>query len=467
MAGLTRQRALFAPEETASERKPDLLLYALSLMILTNVWRLQDLFPVLGILKLNLVATVLTIALFAIDRDPARHITRLKSPILYCLLAVLALAILGVPMSLWPRRSATFVARDFLPNLVLMVMIAATVRRVRDLYWLAMVNLLGASVFSLFVQLNFEVGPGGRLGHLVYYDANDLALVLVCTVPFAILFFVRHGWRYRLLALAAVVLLVATLAKSGSRGGFLGLIAILLYMLLGYRAIPTRVRLLTSVGVVALLAVVASETYWDTMRTLRSPQQDYNWAGGSPEGRMEVWRRGLRYITADPFLGVGMANFPLAEGMLSEEGRARAERGAGFKWSVAHNTFLEVAVELGLIAFTLFVAALVIAFRVLHRLRAARPLQDPGVLRRVAFACTLIASLVGFIVAGFFVSAEYFSYLYVLLGLSMGFAKIQGRSPVRSVEWSGPRSRTAVMSRMAAASGSPVRRRARNLQRRG
>jgi O-antigen ligase len=438
--------------EPAHRLKPDPLLCAVSLMILTNVWRLQDLFEPLSILKLNLLATALTVGLLVIDRDPARRVGKLKSPILVGLLLVLGLAVLGVPMAIWPRRSATLVVKDFLPNLLLMVLVAAAIRNVRDLYWLAMVNVVGACIFSLFVHLNFEVGSNGRLNHLVYYDSNDLALVLVCTIPFAILFIVRRGWRYRLMGLAALALLVATVAKTGSRGGFLGFVAVLLYMLFGYRAVPTRRRLLASAGVVGLLAVLATDAYWETIRTLRSPQQDYNWTGASPEGRMEVWRRGVRYVTDHPFLGVGKGNFPLAEGMLSDVSRARAERGAGFKWSVAHNTFLEIAVELGLIAFTLFLATLVIALRVLHKLRAARPLQDPTILRSVAFACTVIASLIGFIVSGFFLSA-YFSYLYVLLGLTMGFAKIGG-GRVPSTAWSGRRSRVTVSGRKVLAARS-------------
>jgi O-antigen ligase len=454
VAFLNPRQSRFHLQQPDQPLKPDPLLYALSLMILTNVWRLQDLFPVLGILKLNLVATALTIALFAIDRDPARRLGTLKSPVLFCLLGILALAILGIPMSLWPRRTAMFVVRDFVPNLLLMVLLAAAVRGIRDLYWIARVILVGACIFSLFVHLRFEVTAAGRLDNLIYYDANDLALVLVCTIPFAIFFVVREGWRYRLFGLATLVLLIATIAQSGSRGGFLGLLAVLLYLLFGYRAIPTRVRLLASIGVFGLLAIVASEAYWDAIGTLRAPEQDYNWAGNSPEGRIEIWRRGLRYVAADPVLGVGMGNFPLAEGMLSEESRERAERGVGFKWSVAHNMFLEIAVELGLIAVTLFVASFVAAFRAVHRVRAGRPLQDPATLRRVAFACTLIASLVGFVVSGFFVSAEYFSYLYLLLGLSMAVAKVDADGRFRLGAWPGRRARIA--ARLSSRSGASL-----------
>ena len=42
----------------------------------------------------------------------------------------------------------------------------------------------------------------------------------------------------------------------------------------------------------------------------------------------------------------------------------------------------------------------------------------------VAPVPVLIGALVGFSVAGFFVSAEYFGYLYFILGLAVGFAGV-------------------------------------------
>ncbi|MGH7633829.1 MAG: hypothetical protein ACRENC_08865, partial [Gemmatimonadaceae bacterium] len=36
----------------------------------------------------------------------------------------------------------------------------------------------------------------------------------------------------------------------------------------------------------------------------------------------------------------------------------------------------------------------------------------------------LVGSLLGFMVSGFFVSAEYFSYLYFLIGLAVGLDKV-------------------------------------------
>jgi hypothetical protein len=42
----------------------------------------------------------------------------------------------------------------------------------------------------------------------------------------------------------------------------------------------------------------------------------------------------------------------------------------------------------------------------------------------MALAQMLIGAIVGFSVAGFFVSAEYFAYLYFILGLAVGLMKL-------------------------------------------
>ena len=419
-----------------SEAKPDLLLYALTLMILTYVWRVQDLFAPLGAVKISLIAMALSIGLFAIGHHPARHIGHLGTPILFCGLALLWLAVLGIPTSLWPRRTFISLISEFAPNVLLMVLLAASIRGMRDLEWIALVNVLGACLFCAFVYLKFDIGPSGRLGDLVYYDANDLALVLVCTIPFSIFFALRRGWSWRLLGLASLVLFVATFVRSGSRGGFLGFVAVMAYVLLGYRAIPKRVRLLSAAGGIAVLSLVASDAYWATIRTLGSPREDYNWSGKSTAGRVELWKRGVGYMAANPVLGVGLRNFPLAEGH-SPESKARAERGAGFKWSVAHNSFVEVGAELGVLALALFVWMLISAFRMLRRIRSVRASKDDATMREVALSYALSTSLVGFIVSGFFVSAWYFSYVFMLLGLVMGFSKVDRFLKTRSPAWAG------------------------------
>jgi hypothetical protein len=72
----------------------------------------------------------------------------------------------------------------------------------------------------------------------------------------------------------------------------------------------------------------------------------------------------------------------------------------------------------------LFVAIFVVAIR---RLSLIRPRSPTGLFvttREQALAQMLIGSFIGYAIAGFFVSAEHFSYFYFLLGLVIGLVKL-------------------------------------------
>ena len=395
---------------------------AIALMTLTYVWRLQDAFPILGKLQLPLLALAASVALYSSTRHPSRRLSQIRQPTFKLMIALLVLMIVGVPFSLWQGHSAMFVLKGYLPNVLFFVLVATSVRSIRDVEWYAMVNLYGALTYATVVSLFFSVGGDGRLGGLVYYDANDFGLVMVCTIPFAVYFLGKgHKRSRRIAALIAMAMFLTSMVKTGSRGGFIGLIAVMLYVLLRYRAIPGRVRLAVTVAGVALFLGFASSNYWTLMGTILHPTSDYNYTDN--EGRVEVWKRGVGYMLHHPITGVGVAAYPMAEGG-SDLAQQLSAQGKGFKWSVAHNSFLETGAELGIPALLVFIAMIGVTGLALTRL-SPRGKYAPWISRReTALAQMLIGSLIGFAVAGLFVSAEYFAYLYFLLALSVGLVKV-------------------------------------------
>jgi O-antigen ligase len=397
---------------------------AVAVMLFAYVWRVQDTFPLLGKIQLPLLAAGTSLVLFAADRHPWRRLRQLRSPLAGLTIALLVIMCLGVPLSLVRGLSAMFVFKGYMPNLVLMALVATTVRSERDIEWYAEVNIYGALLYATVVNLFFHVGQDGRLGDLVYYDANDFALIMVCSLPFAV-YFLRapKSRKWRPLGMLAIMMFMIGIVKSGSRGGFLALVAVLLYIVLKYRALPVKVRLSASVAGVVLLAALGSTKYWTMMSSILHPQSDYNWSGES--GRREVWKRGIGYMLHNPVLGVGVKTFPTAEGRLNEEALVASSQGRGFKWSVAHNSFIETGAELGIPGLCVFIAMIVVTLRGLSRLSSRRRHLPPWIGMRVRILAQMITgSLVGFVIAGFFVSAEYFSYLYFLFGLSLGLQKL-------------------------------------------
>lgn len=404
------------------EPAPDRLLKVVAGMLFAYIWRVQDAFPVLAKIQLPLLLTGLAIAFLISSRNRTRRLALIRSPLLSLVAILLGVMLMGAPTSLWPANSLSFALKSETENIVLMGLVAASVRSMRDIEWLAKANLYGALCFSIIVSLFFHVGADGRLGNLVYYDANDFALVMVVTIPFA-LHSLRtgHTRRGRLLGLFALGFILIGGVKSGSRGGFIGLIAVMTYSLLLYRAIPRRVRMSIALAGVAFIAVLGSDKYWTQMRTIASPEADYNWT--SPVGRKAVWQRGLGYVEHHPVFGVGVRSFPIAEGE-SDLALSLSAQGRGFKWSVAHNSFLETAAELGIPGFIVFVSLFVVAIVTLAAMRPGRRYGPWVAKREMAVSQMLIGSFIAFTVAGIFVSAEYFSYLYFLFGLVIGLEKV-------------------------------------------
>ena len=418
----TGRHPTIVPAAVPAEPRPDRLMRAIAVMLFAYVWRIQDAFPILGNLQLPMLALAAALAMFAASRNPLRRVDLIRLPTTKLIAALLVIMIIGVPFSLWRGHSMLFMLKGYLPSVLFFVLIATSIRSVRDIEWYALMNLYGALTFATIVSLFFQVGRDGRLGNLIYYDANDFALVMDCTIPFAV-YFLGKGQKKsrRIVAAVALAMILTAIVKSGSRGGFIGLIAVALYVLLRYRAIPSRTRLAVTIAGVALFLGFASGKYWEMMSTILHPTSDYNYT--DTQGRVEVWKRGVGYMLHNPIVGVGVAAYPIAEGN-SDLSQQLASEGRGFKWSVAHNSFLETGAELGIPGLGVFVAMLLVTGLTLARI-SPRGRWAPWISRReMALAQMLTGVLIAYAVAGIFVSAEYFSYLYFTLALSVGLIKL-------------------------------------------
>jgi O-antigen ligase len=434
------------------EPRPDRLLRAVGVILFTYVWRIQDAFPVLGKLQLPMLALASALIFFASTKQPLRRVSLIKQPTTKLIIALMVIVIVGVPFSLWRGHSATFVLKGLLPNVLFFVLVATSVRSIRDIEWFALMNLYGALIFATVVSLFFRVGSDGRLGNLIFYDANDFALVMDCTIPFAVYFLGKgHRSSRRIVALAALAMILVAIVKSGSRGGFIGLIAVALYVLLRYRAIPSKMRLAVTIAGVAVFLGFAGDKYWSMMGTILHPTKDYNYTEN--DGRLEVWKRGIGYMVHSPVVGVGVAAYPIAEGG-SDLARALGAQGKGFKWSVAHNSFVETGAELGIPGLLVFIGVLVITGATLTRMSPRGRFAPYISKREMALAQMLTGSLIAFSVAGFFVSAENFAYLYFLLALSVGLIKLV-RLREKSSRLAAPQLKVRLAPR-AAAPGAPA-----------
>jgi O-antigen ligase len=412
---------LSAPAPAARPVAWDLLLACVAVYLATAVGRVHELFPVLSLFKPALLATIFAVGLYLLQQSGQRRIGLLRSPTTACLLGLVVWSALSVAFAL--NQGVAFHAwTDFVRTVVMGLVVAGSVRRVRDVERLMMVYYGVTVVYTMVVLSRFQLDTANwRLGRLYYYDANDLATLIATAMPLG-LYFVLAPRRLllRVLAAAGLAVLAVGLIRSGSRGGFLALLAVTAFVLLGFTTVPARARLAGLVVILAVAFGAASDQYWTQMQTLVHPHEDYNLT--SDAGRMKIWTRGLGYMAGRPVFGVGLLNFQVAEGTISPLAR-RQERGMGVRWGAAHNTFIQAGAELGIPGLLLFLGVFATAVGSLRRAaRQALNARPPG--RDVSrLAQTLLAALVGLVVGAFFLSLAYTDMLYTLVAFAIGLAK--------------------------------------------
>lgn len=398
----------------------------LAAALLTYIWRLQDLFPVIDHLKpVTLVTGLFFIVLFLDRKLQADCLAVMRRPPAIFGVVILALATFGIPTSLYPGMSFDIVLKVLLPSVVVAVGIGAATRHELDAYRFSTVHVLGALIFSVVVLARFNVGPDGRLGDLVYYDANGLGLIVVCALPLAEWCALHSDRRWlRVAGLVALPVFLVTVIKTGSRGAFLGLVTVVAYGIFANRSAPVRRRVGLGLFAAIFLLGFAGTTYWNMMDTILHPTHDYNWVGHSEGGRMDVWKRGIGYMMQHPIAGVGAGAFPVAEGTISALA-GQQQYGVGLKWSAAHNSFVQVGAELGFPGLIAFLGFLIVGFRLARRVVVLS--LAVGDRRAAAMGDALAASLLGYAVSGFFLSEGYSALPYSLIGIAIGLHTVLRR----------------------------------------
>ena len=338
-------------------------------------------------------------------------------------------ACLSVPFGISMGGSGRFILFEFIKTIVLALLIIAAIRDTRDLYtlvWAFVISSGALSYLSLFVFKMRKASDDGllRIQNGYSYDSNDIATVAVVSLAVALLMFQVCRGRGKTVAGIVVAGLGATVAKTGSRGGFLGLMVFGIALLLMLKTVPVMKRVMFLVVTFIALSIAAPPGYWEQMKTIFSPTEDYNWT--DPTGRKEVFKRGMGYMALNPITGIGVDNFPRAEGTLSDRARAQAvdKSLAGIKWSAAHNSFLEVASETGLVGLGCFLTLIVGSVVVIIKLRKKMPKQwERGTQEeRFLYFSTIYlpVAFVTFCASGFFVSFGYIDLMYVLGALVAG-----------------------------------------------
>lgn len=364
-------------------------------------FRPYELFPSLAWLSRSaLVVALFTLAVFIPTQLGLENKLTAKLREVKLVLALLLAGLLSIPLALEPGRAFQS-AIEFLKVIVMFIVMVNVVRTEKRLRWLILLVLFVSCVLSLAALNDYAHGnlamEGRRIAGLIgglFSNPNDLALHLVTMIPISVaLFLGSRGPLKKSLYLACSLLMMIGMVSTFSRGGFLGFVCVIAF--LAWK-VARRNRVIF--GVVALTVVIlavalAPGAYRSRLTTT---------GDDSALARTDELKRSILVASRHPLFGVGMDNYIL----YSNTNKA------------THNAYTQVAADMGLVAFLLYVWFLVTPFNRLRRIEAATRTskRQPPVYY---LAIGLQASLVGYMVVSFFASVAYQWYAYYLVAYAI------------------------------------------------
>lgn len=394
-------------------------------MAVFGVWsflmlcRPQDYLPFLGYVRPVFVLGLVALCIWFLNpKNNKKEVPTDSQLKLYgCLILVM---ILSLPFSYYLRLSLTGLISycSVVLFVFLFYRLMDSSERIRRMLF---VYCIGIAVYGLSILTKGTLMEG-RIAFGTMFDPNDIAFYMISFITFNLLFITGdNSGLVRLISLTSIMLGLLIIVKTGSRGGFIALTAVLSFFLLN-RSTAFKISVLRK-GMLVLLAIISlqfADLDMKRFRTIMDYKDDYN--STSEEGRIAIWKSGMKMMATHPLAGVGLNSFP--EGL----GREKEARGLdSAKWQAAHNSLVQIGAETGIFGFILFLILSLNAYRIfagIAREREATLLAKLAVLAQAGF--------IGHFIAAMFLSQAYSVNwaFYIVLSATMNRLRTEAMETV-------------------------------------
>jgi O-antigen ligase len=309
-------------------------------------------------------------------------------------------------------------ATEYALSALLLLITYTAVQSKRDLGRILTAFLFGSVAAIIYAFISPAASEEGRLANPVL-GPNVLGEALVCGLAIGIALIVMYrSPAIRLATIGATLFVGVGVLLTTSRSALLALVAsvVAAIALAGrWRMVALCVTLVLAGGTYIYFKQFAPEGARQRIEQPLSSQQR------SEDGRNTIWSLAIRAFEENPVTGVGAGNFRVVQvKFLLRPGvdRARTQTSEVIDdphGKVAHNSFLSVASELGIVGLALFV--FLIAFGAASLLKAARLFRKLGDGRMEVVAISLVVAMVGSLGVQMFQSQQQEKVIWLLLGL--------------------------------------------------
>jgi len=222
------------------------------------------------------------------------------------------------------------------------------IRSQRDLQLIFVSFLLGCIWLIALLLNNYEPGVRTVRHGLEGLDANEMSVIVCIGVSLAVyLLVLGRSVIWRLLGLAYLPLAVFAVLVTGSRTGLIVMLISLSGLIVLFLKAGIVMRLLSAVVMVVTALWVVDRIPDKTLERLMSTGTELS--AGTLSERSITWRKAGQEFVARPLLGQGLGSFRQLMNKHSVE-------------YTAHNSYISIAVEQGVIGLFLYLAVILTIF---------------------------------------------------------------------------------------------------------
>ncbi|MCP4266705.1 MAG: hypothetical protein GY777_14235 [Candidatus Brocadiaceae bacterium] len=355
--------------------------------------RPQDILPI-GFMRPGLIA-ILILVYFIISNNGLSLSMSKQTKLIWCFTILL-----GVYVPFARNNHHAFVTTKsmllYMPLILSTIVCVNSIERLRKIVFIYIAIMMYVCLYGIL--------HGGRGSGNYFLDENDISLFANIWIPFCFFLFLQErGMGKKVFYAAGMLIGLVSVVLSFSRGGFVGLVCVVVVMWF------FSTRKMLSLLIICMLGigvyVYSGEKYLAEMSTVTDTEES------TANERLMSWRAGWDMFLAHP-LGVGGFNFPIHFQDYQSEGFKKEMWGRQ-----AHSLWFTLIPEVGIFGIMIYFILIYYNLKDLFLLKKIKAGNDPNMRFLHSLSLAFLASLAGFFASASFISVLYYAHYWYMTAL--------------------------------------------------